>query len=193
MRVKVFFEVDRQEFVNSCLFDTLTRVKMARWNFAFKRKTFFPGQSKGIPFSQEIVFATLYEKIGRDNHAVRSLKKFRCEYLAEIRQIWSDYYNSIARHEAGTSICIKAEKQKTKYQHEMMDIECAISFFEAQRKRTFLKWPESINEFVSSIQSGNFLLFYDLFKRSGMNRYNTIKSGRYRHNVVREFNKAKTN
>jgi len=190
MRIKAFLEVDRSEYINSCLFDTLVRVKMARWNFAFHRNSFFPGE-KSIPFDQEIVFARLYEKIGRDNHAVRSLKRLRGEYLKEINQIWADYYTTVSRCNASSNIALKTKKQMLEYQSQALDIESALSFFDGQRHRTFVKWPAEISEFVAAIQSGNFASFYGLFEKHRMNCHNIIAYGKRRHEIVRAFKQAR--
>ena len=190
MRIKAFLEVDRSEYINSCLFDTLVRVKMARWNFAFHRNSFFPGE-KSIPFDQEIVFARLYEKIGRDNHAVRSLKRLRGEYLKEVRQIWADYYTTVCRCNASSVIALKAENQMREYQSQARDIEWARSFFEDQRRRTLVKWPAEISEFVAAIQSGNFAPFYGLFEKHRMNWHNIMAYGKRRHEIVRAFKQAR--
>ncbi len=120
MRVKAFLEVARDEYINSCLSDTMVRIKMARRNYAFHRKTFFPGE-KSIPFNQEIVFARLYEKIGRNNYAVRSLRALRIEYLKEIGQIWADYYITISRCNASSAIALKAERQMREYQGQCLN------------------------------------------------------------------------
>lgn len=191
MRVKAFFEIDRDEYINSCLSDTMVRIKMARRNYAFHRKTFFPGE-KSIPFNQEIVFARLYEKIGRNNYAVRSLRALRIEYLKEIAQIWADYYITISRCNASSAIALKAEIQMREYLDQCINIECALRFFESQRHRIFVKYPSEISEFVAAIQSGNFSAFYDLFERHRMNWYNIAISGQRLHKIARAFKKVKS-
>ena len=190
MRVKAFLEVDRDEYINSCLIDTMVRIKMARRHYAFHRKTFFPGE-KSIPFNQEVVFARLYEKIGRDNYAVRSLKALRIKYLKEIGQIWADYYTIVSRCNASSAIALMAERQMREYQDQCLNIEYALRFFEDQRRRTFVKWPPEISEFVAAIQSGNFSAFYDLFERHRMNWHNIAISGHRLHEIARAFKKSK--
>ena len=192
MKVKVSIELNEDDFRCLALENALSIIKMIRFKFAFQRNRIFKNPRQ-IPREHEIIFAQLYEKIGYDTKEIDKFKKFRSDYLNEIRKVWANYYAEISYQELNFRFLDEAHQALERFDSMICMVSECKKLIQQYRGKQVAEVPYLLKDAFIHIEYGNEYSLAFHLKGMGVNWFSLDHSpkSKYAGWIVKEFAKVK--